>query len=91
MSTQEYIESGILELFVYGKLNDSENEEVVKMAKQHTEIQTEIIEISKYTSCDLLQILFGSRLGFCRKGIKVSIIYRGQASILQQNQNPHVL
>ncbi|UPQ78859.1 anti-sigma factor [Flavobacterium azooxidireducens] len=45
MSTQEYIESGILELYVYGKLNDSEIEEVVKMAKQHAEIKAEIIEI----------------------------------------------
>lgn len=45
MSTQEYIESGILELYVYGKLNDSEIEEVVKMAKQHAEIRAEIIEI----------------------------------------------
>jgi hypothetical protein len=45
MSTQEYIESGILELYVYGKLNDSEIEEVVKMASQYDEIRAEITEI----------------------------------------------
>jgi anti-sigma-K factor RskA len=45
MSTQEYIESGILELYVYGKLNDSEMEEVHKMATQHEEIKNEIIAI----------------------------------------------
>jgi anti-sigma-K factor RskA len=47
MSTQEYIESGILELYVYGKLNDSEMEEVYKMAVQQEEIKKEIIEIEK--------------------------------------------
>ncbi len=45
MSTQEYIESGILELYVYGKLNASEIEEVIKMANQHAEIRTEIVAI----------------------------------------------
>ncbi|MCB0444044.1 MAG: anti-sigma factor [Flavobacterium sp.] len=47
MSTQEYIDSGILELFVYGILNESEIDEVMKMAKQHNEIQAEILEIEK--------------------------------------------
>ena len=38
MENKEYIESGILELYVYGLLNESENLEVSKMAKQHKEI-----------------------------------------------------
>jgi hypothetical protein len=33
METKEYIESGILELYVYGLLNESENEEVTSKAK----------------------------------------------------------
>ncbi len=47
MSTQEYIESGILELYVYGKLNELETEEVHKMAQQHSEIREEIVAIEK--------------------------------------------
>ncbi|WP_291115597.1 anti-sigma factor [Flavobacterium sp. UBA6135] len=47
MSTQEYIESGILELYVYGKLSEPEMEEVFKMAEEHTEIKEEIIAIER--------------------------------------------
>ncbi len=47
MSTQEYIESGILELYAYGKLNELETEEVHKMAQQHSEIREEIVAIEK--------------------------------------------
>lgn len=47
MSTQDYIESGILELYVYGKLNEAEMEEVFKMAEQHAEIKEEIIAIER--------------------------------------------
>lgn len=47
MSTQEYIDSGILELYVYGCLNASEIEEVNKMAQQHALIRDEIISIEK--------------------------------------------
>lgn len=45
MSTQEYIDSGILELYVYGTLNDSEIEEVNKMAQQYAAIREEIVAI----------------------------------------------
>jgi hypothetical protein len=34
METKEYIESGILELYVYGLLTESENEEVALKAKR---------------------------------------------------------
>jgi anti-sigma-K factor RskA len=47
METREYIESGILELYVYGLLNESENEDVAKMAKSHKEVDDEIISIEK--------------------------------------------
>ena len=42
MNSREYIESGILELFVFGKLTDAENNEVLEMAKNNPEIQEEI-------------------------------------------------
>jgi anti-sigma-K factor RskA len=47
MDTKQYIESGILELYVYGLLSDTENEEVSQMAKQYPEINNEIISIEK--------------------------------------------
>jgi anti-sigma-K factor RskA len=47
MDTKQYIESGILELYVYGLLSDTENEEVSLMAKQNPEINNEIISIEK--------------------------------------------
>jgi anti-sigma-K factor RskA len=43
----EYIESGDLELYVYGLLSESENEEIAKAAKKHKEIENEIIAIEK--------------------------------------------
>lgn len=47
MDTKEYIESGILELYVYGLLSEAENIEVDTMAKNHPEINDEIIAIEK--------------------------------------------
>jgi anti-sigma-K factor RskA len=47
METKEYIESGILELYVFGALTESETAEVAKMASQNKEIQTEILSIEK--------------------------------------------
>jgi anti-sigma-K factor RskA len=47
METQEYINSGILELYVYGLLSETENEEVTTMANTHHEINAEIIAIEK--------------------------------------------
>ena len=47
METKEYIESGILELYVYGLLTETENEEVATMAKNNPEINDEIIAIEK--------------------------------------------
>ena len=47
ISSQEYIDSGILELYVYGKLTEAEVAEVQKMALQHEEINQEIIAIEQ--------------------------------------------
>ncbi len=47
MDIKEYIESGILELYVYGLLTETENMEVAEMAKKHKEINDEIISIEK--------------------------------------------
>ncbi|WP_278035422.1 anti-sigma factor [Flavobacterium nitratireducens] len=47
METKEYIESGILELYVFGSLSETESEEVAEMAKKYPEINAEIIAIEK--------------------------------------------
>jgi anti-sigma-K factor RskA len=45
MDTKHYIESGILELYVYGLLSETENVAVSQMAKEHQDIAAEIISI----------------------------------------------
>lgn len=47
MENKEYIESGILELYVYGLLSEAENEEIANRAKNYPEIQAEIVAIEK--------------------------------------------
>jgi anti-sigma-K factor RskA len=47
METKEYIESGILELYVYGLLDEQENNAVGAMAKKHEEVNHEIVAIEK--------------------------------------------
>ena len=47
MEPREYIESGLLELYVYGLLDDAQSEEVAKMAREHNEINDEIVAIEK--------------------------------------------
>lgn len=47
MDIKEYIASGILELYVYGLLSESENEEISQLAKEHKEINDEIVSIEK--------------------------------------------
>ena len=47
MDTQEYIASGILELYVYGLLSESENLEVAKIATENKAVDDEIISIEK--------------------------------------------
>ncbi|MCW2120043.1 anti-sigma factor [Flavobacterium sp. 7A] len=47
MENKEYIESGILELYVYGLLSEAENEEIASKAKNDQDINAEIIAIEK--------------------------------------------
>lgn len=45
MDIEEYISSGILELYVYGALTEEESREVSKALKEHPEIRREVEEI----------------------------------------------
>ncbi|KRD10578.1 anti-sigma factor [Flavobacterium sp. Root901] len=47
MEAQEYIESGILELYVYGLLTEKENLEIADLAKNNKNVDEEIIAIEK--------------------------------------------
>ncbi len=47
MSTQEYIDSGILELYVYGSLSKDEAREVQEMIAKHPEIKKEVEAIEE--------------------------------------------
>ena len=47
MEARAYLESGILELYVFGTLSESETQEVAQMAEKYPEIQEEIISIEK--------------------------------------------
>jgi anti-sigma-K factor RskA len=47
MEAQEYIESGILELYVYGLLTETENLEIAELAKKNPDVDQEIIAIEK--------------------------------------------
>ncbi|WP_333693784.1 anti-sigma factor [Flavobacterium sp.] len=72
MNTKEYIESGILELYVYGKLNETEAEEVSQKALEYPEIKSEIIEIEKamvYLSGSIAPRLSGKNYEAIKKQI----------------------
>ena len=47
MDKKEFIESGILELYVYGTLSDEDIKLVQSMSKEHPDVEKEIIEIEK--------------------------------------------
>ncbi len=47
MDPQEYIATGILELYVYGLLSEAENEEVYRMEMAHRQVEEEIVSIEK--------------------------------------------
>ncbi|AWA30526.1 anti-sigma factor [Flavobacterium magnum] len=47
MDITTYIESGILELYVFGNLTEDEMKEVSEMAQKHQEIKNEILSIEK--------------------------------------------
>lgn len=50
MDVKEYIESGILELYIAGALSDEENAEVYEMIQQHPELLIEVEAIEKTIS-----------------------------------------
>lgn len=45
MTSKEYIESGILELYVFGTLSETENQEVQQMMADHPAVRQEVIAI----------------------------------------------
>ena len=47
MDIKEYIESGILELYVAGALSEKENQEVYDVMQQYPEVKAEVEEIEK--------------------------------------------
>lgn len=47
MEPKEYIESGILEQYVYGLLSETENDAVHAMAQKYPEVKAEILSIEK--------------------------------------------
>lgn len=47
MKPQEYINSGLLELYVYGVLNDDENELISNMVNKYPEIRVEVEDIEE--------------------------------------------
>jgi anti-sigma-K factor RskA len=47
MDSKEYIESGILELYVYGLLDEKQNQEIHELSKTNKEIEEEILSIEK--------------------------------------------
>ena len=47
MEAKEYIDTGILELYVYGLLSESENDEVAAMSNKNPEINAEVLSIEK--------------------------------------------
>ena len=47
MDINAYIESGILELYVAGKLSETENQEIYELLQQHPKLLQEVIEIEE--------------------------------------------
>lgn len=47
MDLKKYISSGILELYVYGSLSESESAEVTRMVEKYPEVREEVEEIEK--------------------------------------------
>ena len=45
MDTNAYIESGILELYVAGRLSEKENQDIYELLQQHSELLQEVLEI----------------------------------------------
>ena len=44
---KEYIDSGILELYVAGALSEKESQEIYQLIQNHPEIENEVLKIEK--------------------------------------------
>jgi len=47
MEINQFIETGILELYVFGVTSETETDEVIRMAEQHQQVRDEILSIEK--------------------------------------------
>lgn len=65
---QEYLESGILELYVYGALPEAEREEVTRALKKHPELRQEVEQIE-----NALQELSRAAAPYEPQGLLVSL------------------
>lgn len=91
MDTKEYIESGILELYVYGLLSEAENIEVDTMAKNHPEINDEIIAIEKgIVALSSSFSPFHSVANFEKIKAKLELKHSGVVQMKQQNWSNYI-
>ena len=60
MDINKYIESGILELYVYGALTQAEAEEVSKVLHQYPEVHKEVEEIVQLGKDSIVQLALKS-------------------------------
>ena len=88
MDVQEYIASGILELYVAGILSDKENLEIANYAKEYPEIQKEIeaieasiLELSKKASPGL-NYSFSSIMGKINKEVNVIALNERRSPVM---------
>lgn len=65
---EEYLESGILELYVYGALPEAQQEEVTRLIKKHPELRQEVEQIE-----DALRELSGAAAPFAPQVLPLSL------------------
>ena len=85
METKKYIESGILELYVFGALTVEETAEVAKIAQQYPEIQSEILSIEKAIMA--LNFSMSPKLSADNYSRIRSKIFESNEGIIQMNSN----
>lgn len=87
MNTEEYISSGILELYVYGVLSDAKNKEITDYLRQYPEIRTEVEEIEK-TLMDFSGTLAPKNPEYLLQSIKEKLSKRTAAAPLSKQRTP---
>lgn len=83
MNIDEYINSGIFELYVYGALSEDESEEVTRILKEYPEIKTEVEEIEKLL-LDLSGAVAPSNPQFLIQAIKDKISSRNKPLAIER-------